>query len=99
MKMSGINPPDRDRPDRRVVARFAMLFLLLATALAVTWNRSDTGLAGGEGNKEPHPAQSFMVSDAPVDAKDFLDDAQREGPLGMTNADPPTRTAHQARRN
>ena len=88
--------PVPDRSNRRLAGWFVVFLLLLVTALAVTWSRSDIGLDVSQGNEERRgTTQPATVSSTPVDVRYLLDDAQREEPRGWTN--PPTRGAHPAR--
>jgi hypothetical protein len=67
----------------RVATWFVMSLLLLITAVAVVLNRFDIGFDEAQaGEVLREVAQSPAVSGSAVDARDILDDAQREAPRG-----------------
>jgi hypothetical protein len=66
--------------------KLLIVSLLLVASTAVDWSRPISVPSDDLGNHEPRNSnKSIVIPVAPVDAKDILDDAHREGMIVVAN--------------
>ena len=64
---------------------FVGFLLLFVLAFAVSGNRSGIGPDAGKANENPRSTtRASTVSSVPVDVRDIMEDAQREGPRDLS---------------